>query len=88
MTTLLEALAGLSDYIRCGSESSEQCPACARYDALQVEALNLIAERDRLREAVELCADYLGCIPESAAGGDDEARRLAKLARGALEGKP
>jgi hypothetical protein len=30
------------------------------------------------------CADYLECIPESAAGGDDEAIRLTRVARAAI----
>ncbi len=46
-----------------------------------------------LREALQACAEYLDCIPESAAGGDDEARSLAWKARAALslpetQGKP
>jgi hypothetical protein len=36
------------------------------------------------REALRACCDYLDCIPESAAGGDDEALRLVKMARAAL----
>lgn len=34
--------------------------------------------------ALIACAEYLECIPESKAGGDDEAGRLAKAARAAL----
>jgi hypothetical protein len=46
------------------------------------------AQRDEYaagwRGALRACADYLDCIPEGAAGGDDEARRLVKMARKAL----
>jgi hypothetical protein len=44
MTTLLEALADMRHYIRCGPEAPEECPACVRYDALQVEALKAMEE--------------------------------------------
>ena len=37
------------------------------------------------KDVLKKCAEYLECIPETAAGGDDEAARLAKLARKALE---
>lgn len=41
----------------------------------------LIAAAPKLLEALRRCADYLDCIPESAAGGDDEAGRLTREAR-------
>lgn len=37
-----------------------------------------------VREALQLCYEYLDGIPESAAGGDDEAVRLARIAKNAL----
>ena len=37
-----------------------------------------------LSEALRGCRDYLDGIPESAAGGDDEARRLVRMADRAL----
>lgn len=37
-----------------------------------------------LRQALEMCRDYLSCIPESAVGGDDDAVRLTRIATGAL----
>jgi hypothetical protein len=40
----------------------------------------LIAAAPDLLEALRLCRDYLSCIPESAAGGDDEAVRLERAA--------
>jgi hypothetical protein len=52
MSTLLEALADMRHYIRCGTEAPEQCPACVRYDALQVEVLKIMAERDALRAEI------------------------------------
>lgn len=38
-----------------------------------------------LSEALRGCRDYLDGIPESAAGGDDEARRLVRMADRALK---
>jgi hypothetical protein len=44
----------------------------------------LMAEKARLIDALRQCRDYLSCIPESAAGGDDDAMRLVKIANVAL----
>lgn len=49
-------------------------------ELLRQEAL--IAE---LEMALEACSQYLVCIPESAAGGDDEACRINRRAIAALE---
>jgi hypothetical protein len=45
----------------------------------------LAGQRDALREALTECANYIDCIPESAAGGDDDAIRLARIARAAIK---
>ena len=37
-----------------------------------------------LATALRACAEYLECIPETAAGGDDAAAKLAQFARSAL----
>ena len=47
--TLLEALVDMRHYIKCGIEPAESCPACVRYDALQVEVMKAIGENERLR---------------------------------------
>jgi hypothetical protein len=39
---------------------------------------------EALAAALRDCRDYLECIPEAAAGGDDEAGRLTRLANAAL----
>lgn len=38
-------------------------------------------------EALKACRDYLSCIPESAAGGDDDAVALTNRASARIEGK-
>ena len=43
-----------------------------------------IAGAPDLEAALRLCRDYLSCIPESAAGGDDEAVYLTRIANEAL----
>jgi hypothetical protein len=49
------------------------------------------SKEDRLlaiyRDALQRCFEYLDCIPEAAAGGCDNAVRLARIARKALEAK-
>jgi hypothetical protein len=47
--TLLEALVDMRHYIKCGIEPAESCPACVRYDALQVEVMKAIGEIEKLR---------------------------------------
>ena len=44
----------------------------------------VIATAPELLAALQLCMEYLDCIPESAAGGDDDARRLVMIARAAI----
>ena len=44
----------------------------------------LIAAAPDLHAALQLCYEYLDGIPESAAGGDDEAVRLARIAKTVL----
>jgi hypothetical protein len=44
----------------------------------------LIAAAPSLYEALAECMDYLSCIPESSAGGDDAAITLTRKARAAL----
>jgi hypothetical protein len=86
----------LSDIARDPEPDEESAQDIARdalaYPATELPGRDALAEalRDRggLRDALRQCADYLDCIPESTAGGDDEARRLANLAGAALEGKP
>ncbi len=45
----------------------------------------LIAAAPDLLAALKECADYLSCIPESAAGGDDDAVRLQRMAMTAIK---
>ena len=45
---------------------------------------SLIQAAPDLLDALRACAEYLGCIPETAAGGDDEAMRLTRLASDVL----
>lgn len=47
-------------------------------------AARIHGEGARLLAALIARRDYLSCIPESAAGGDDDAVRLAKLATAAI----
>lgn len=44
----------------------------------------LIAAAPDLLEALRACHDYLSCIPESAAGGDDDAVGLTRRAAAAI----
>ena len=48
-----------------------------------LEARRIVALPD-VEAALRLCRDYLSCIPESAAGGDDDAVYLARIASEAL----
>ncbi len=43
--------------------------------------LAMLAAGPALRDMLKECADYLSCIPESAAGGDDAAIALTRRAR-------
>jgi hypothetical protein len=45
---------------------------------------SLIAAAPALVDVLRECMDYLSCIPESAAGGDDAAGQICKRARAAL----
>lgn len=45
----------------------------------------LIATSPSLLEALRACCEYLECIPESAAGGDDVAQSLARQARAVIK---
>jgi len=44
----------------------------------------LMAAGPALLKALQACADYMSCIPESAAGGDDDAARIYRDARAAI----
>jgi hypothetical protein len=46
--------------------------------------VSVVNSHDDLLAALEEAADYLECIPESSAGGDDEAIRICKKARALL----
>lgn len=48
-----------------------------------LEARRIAAAPD-METALRMCRDYLSCIPESAAGGDDDAVYLARIASEAL----
>ncbi len=45
---------------------------------------SLIAAAPLMLEALEKARDYLSCIPESAAGGDDDAVRLCREIEAAI----
>lgn len=63
--------------------SEEQAEEVPCDDEVLANGLLIVAAPDLLA-ALQACADYLDCIPESAAGGDDEALRLCKQARAAI----
>jgi hypothetical protein len=44
----------------------------------------LMAAAPDLLAALQECVDYLDCIPEAAAGGCDDARKLVRIARAAI----
>lgn len=48
----------------------------------------LIVKAPEMRDLLREAADYLSCIPETAAGGDDDAGKLAKRIRDAIGEKP
>lgn len=58
--------------------------ACWATEAQMEASARLIAAAPELYEALQSAFEYLDAIPEAAAGGDDEAVRLARLARAAL----
>lgn len=56
----------------------------ASLDRLESAVHKVSSDREVLLSAVAAAADYLDCIPESAAGGDDDAVRIARMCRAAL----
>ena len=57
----------------------------AQWPISPVKSKMLLEAAPDLLEALQQCWEYLDCIPESAAGGDDEAVRLAKKARARIK---
>lgn len=57
-------------------------PLASYLEDIGAEADATIAE---LLEALQACRDYLSSIPESAAGGDDDAVRLVRDAETAIK---
>lgn len=68
-----------------GQEREAICEVWLRADPKREDAnARLIAASPELLEALLDCADYLDCIPETAAAGDDDARKLVKQARAVI----
>jgi hypothetical protein len=54
---------------------------------LEGEKATLLKETFKLSRMLVKCAEYLECIPETSAGGDDEALDLAREVRKLLTGR-
>ena len=64
------------------AEGAREIALAVGADAI-IEARKIVGIPD-VEAALRLCRDYLSCIPESAAGGDDDAVYLARIASEAL----
>lgn len=67
-------------------ESADGTTVSAAHDLFEFKTPNalLMAASPELLAALRICVDYIDCIPESAAGGDDEAVKIARTCRAVI----